>query len=101
MDNKDVPYIVYEATQARNERTVKRLIIVIIITIALLFISNAVWLWAWSSYDYSSATEENQVDLSTDGGGDANYIGNDGVINNGESESSESGKNTDSQEKER
>lgn len=80
MEHKDVPYIVYEATQARNERTVKRLITVVIVVIVLLFVSNAIWLWAWSSYDYSSAQ---QVDLSTDGGGDANYIGNDGEIING------------------
>lgn len=86
MEHKDVPYIVYEATQARNERTVKRLIVVVVIAIALLFVSNAIWLWAWSSYDYASA--ENSVDLSTDGGGDANFIGNDGVINNGENKGS-------------
>lgn len=86
MDNKDVPYIVYEATQARSERTIKRLIAVVIITIALLFISNAIWLWAWSSYEYTAT--ESSVDLSTDGGGDANYIGNDGEIVNGEDKSS-------------
>lgn len=87
MDHKDVPYIVYEATQARSERTIKRLIIVIVVAIVLLFISNAIWLWAWSSYDYSSSEK---IDLSTDGGGDANYIGNDGEIINGENKSSES-----------
>lgn len=86
MEHKDVPYIVYEATQARNERTIKRLILIIIIAIALLFVSNAIWLWAWSGYDYASS--ESSVDLSTDGGGDANFIGNDGVINNGENQSS-------------
>ena len=89
MEHKDVPYLVYEATQARNERTIKRLITVIIIVIVLLFVSNAIWLWAWSSYDYSSA--EN-IDLSTDGSGDANYIGNDGVINNGKNQSDENQK---------
>lgn len=87
MDNKDVPYIVYEATQARNERTIKRLIIVIVVAIALIFISNALWLYFWNSYEY--AVSESSVDLSTDGGGDANYIGNDGVINNGENKSGE------------
>lgn len=67
MEHKDVPYIVYEATQARNERTVKRLIIVVIIAVALIFISNAIWLYAWMQYDYVG--EEN-VDLSTDNGGE-------------------------------
>lgn len=86
MEHKDVPYIVYEATQARNERTIKRLILVVIIAVVLIFVSNAVWLWAWNSYDYASS--ESSVDLSTDGGGDANFIGNDGVINNGKDKSS-------------
>lgn len=86
MEHKEIPYFVYEATQARNERTIKRLITTLIIAIALMFISNAIWLWAWSQYDYISTTEQ-QVDLSTDGGGDANYIGNDGDIVNGENQS--------------
>lgn len=85
MNFKEMQYMI-EGLQARNERTVKRLIAVVIITIALLFISNAIWLWAWSSYDYASS--ENSVDLSTDGGGDANFIGNDGNITNGEDKSS-------------
>lgn len=87
MEHRDVPYLVYEATQARNERTIKRLIIVIIISIALIFVSNAIWLYVWSQYDYTSSES---VDLSTDGGGDANYIGNNGDIVNGESKGSES-----------
>lgn len=98
-NNKDVPYIVYEATQARNERTVKRLIIVVVVAIALIFISNAIWLYAWMQFEYVG-TEENQIDLSTDGGGDANYIGNDGVINNGKDKSSQDQTQSDA-EKER
>ena len=47
MPHRDVPYLVYEATQARNERTIKRLILVVIIAVALIFISNAIWLYAW------------------------------------------------------
>lgn len=54
MENKTIPYILYESTQARTERTTKRLIIALIIATALIFISNALWLWAWSSYDYVS-----------------------------------------------
>ena len=37
-----VPYIVHESAQARNERTVKRLVIALIIAIALIFASNAI-----------------------------------------------------------
>lgn len=98
MEHKDVPYLVYEATQARNERTIKRLIIVVIVAIALMFISNALWLWAWNSYEYVGV-EESSVDLSTDGGGDANYIGNNGDIINGKDKDSTSSETSNEKEK--
>ena len=82
MENS-VSYLVYEGTQARNERTVRRLIVALIIATALIFISNIAWLWAWTSYDYTS--EEITVDSKD--GGNANYIGHDGDINNGEGDS--------------
>ncbi len=84
-NQKFIPYWAYEATQARNERTIKRLIIALIVAIALIFASNAIWIYAWMQYDHIAT--ESSVDLSTDGGGDANYIGNDGDINNGTSKS--------------
>ena len=49
MIDKTVPYIVYESSQARNERTIKRLIIALIMTILLLFLSNAIWIHEWDS----------------------------------------------------
>lgn len=82
---QDVPYIVYEGEQARSERHIKRLWIALIIAICALFLSNALWLWAWCQYDFES------YEVSTEGGGNANYIGEDGVIINGESESEETG----------
>lgn len=57
-DMVQIPYIVYEGTQARNERTTKRLIVVIILTITLLFVSNGLWLYAWMQYDYTSTDED-------------------------------------------
>lgn len=54
MEDKTVPYLVYEGTQARNERTIRRLIIVIVVTILLLFASNALWLYEWCQYDYET-----------------------------------------------
>jgi hypothetical protein len=75
-----VPYIVHESAQARNERTVKRLVIALIVAIALIFASNAIWLYAWMQYDYTS--EESVVDVDANDGV-ANYIGNDGDIVNG------------------
>lgn len=85
---KDVPYIVYQGTMARFERTIKRLVIVLAITIALLCASNFYWAYFWSQCDFSDVTIDSQD------GGNANYIGENGVINNGESDSQE----TDSKE---
>lgn len=77
-EGKSVPYIVYEAEAARHERTVKRLIIAVVVSIILIVLTNIAWIWAWMQYDYSG--EEIIVDA---GNGTANYIGNDGDINNG------------------
>lgn len=75
-----VPFIVYEGTIARFERTVRRLIIVLAVMILLLFASNALWIYEWNQYDYSDVTVDSQD------GGNANYMGAgaSGVINNGE-----------------
>ena len=80
-----VPYIVHESECARNERHIKRLIIALIICVALIFASNIVWLIAWMQYDYSDYGEDTDTVIELDGnsGGNANYIGNDGDINNG------------------
>lgn len=75
-----VPYIVYESAQARAERRDKRFIVALIIITIMMFVSNICWLWAWSQYDYMG--EEITVDSKD--GGNANYIGHDGDINNGE-----------------
>lgn len=86
MENENkVPYAAYEGLQVRHERTVKRLIIAIIVTVILMFASNMAWLYAWQSYDYES--EEVIVSQDTKDGGNANYIGKDGDINNGKTDS--------------
>ena len=82
--NDHVPYIAYEATQARHERTTKRLTIALIIAVVLMFASNAFWLYAWMQYDYEVTGTYVDVNSRT---GPANYIGNDGDIYNGQSES--------------
>lgn len=79
----DVPYIVHESAMARNERTLKRMIVALAIAVVLLFATNAAWLYAWNQYDYESET----VTVDSNDGGNANYIGNDGDITNGESDS--------------
>ena len=84
-----VPYIVHESAMARNERTAKRLVIALIVAIALIFASNAAWLYAWMQYDYTSDMTTSEI--TVDGkDGIANYIGNDGDINNGSGFGSES-----------
>ena len=92
MENNNIPYIVYEASLAREERQQKRLVIVIVILIVLLFITNALWIYAWNQYDYIDESVSVDVDSSE---GNANYIGNDGDINNnGKDNSSEDNKKT-------
>lgn len=59
----------------------KRIFLVLMVTLFMLFASNLAWLWAFQSYDYES------YDVKSEDGGNANYIGNDGDINNGKSES--------------
>jgi len=82
-DDNRVPFIVYEGTIARFERTIKRLLILVGVTVLLLFASNAIWIYEWNQYDYSDVIMDN-----TDGG-NANYMGAgaSGVISNGESKS--------------
>lgn len=78
MDN--IPYIVYESAQSKNERTVKRLVIALVIAIALIFISNLAWLYAWSQYDYESS--ETSTTYTQDGYG-TNIIGDMNEVDNG------------------
>lgn len=75
-----VPYIVHESAQARNERTVKRLVIALIVLALLWFATIGIGVYAWMQYDYTN--EESVVDVDANDGV-ANYIGNDGDIVNG------------------
>lgn len=79
-EHNDVPYIVFEGQMARMERAVKRLISIIVFLSFLLFASNLAWLYVMNQYDLAVDT----VTLDTGENGAANYIGNNGVINNGE-----------------
>ena len=89
--NVVVPYVAHETAQARSERREKRLWIALIVAIALIFASNIAWLSAWNSYDYSSTTEEIIVDAEDNG--NANYIGQNGDIYNGEDNSAKENQN--------
>lgn len=69
MEDKNVPYIVYESEAARHERTVKRLIHVIIILIVMVVVSNLAWLWVWNQYDFVSES------YSVENDGNSNVLG--------------------------
>lgn len=75
-----IPYIAHESAMDRLERTNKRMFVGIIILIIAFLLSNAMWLYNWMQYDYVDTFE---VDVESDGDGIANYIGDDGDINNG------------------
>lgn len=78
----NVPFIAYEASMSRFERIIKRLWITVILLIVLLVGSNIGWLIYESQFEYveTTVTQEN-----TDGYN--NYIGNDGDITNGQTDS--------------
>ena len=82
----DINYYTFEAVMAREEQHVKRLTIALIISIIGIVVSNLVWLYAWTRYDYVDSGVETTVALDGSPGGNANYIGQRGIINNGESD---------------
>ena len=79
MERNDIPYIAFEAEMARHERTIKRLLTALVAAIILLFARNVAWLWFFNQFDYAVETVTQELDS-----GNANYIGADGTINNGE-----------------
>lgn len=64
-----VPFIVHEADMARQERTIKKLWILLIICLALLFGTNAGWIYYESQWEEVTTTET--YEATTDGGGTA------------------------------
>ena len=78
-----VPYIVHESAMARAERGAKRLWTVIILLIVLLVGTNGAWLWYESQFETVETVEVTQENAD----GYNNYIGNDGDITNGETDS--------------
>lgn len=79
MDEQKVPYIVFEGEQARHERTVKRLILALLISVLLLFASNIAWLYFFDSFEVVAET----VTQDTDDGGLNAYVGGNGAVTNG------------------
>lgn len=75
MGNEPIPFIVYESSMARMERTIKRLWILLILLVALLVATNCLWLWYESQFEDVEISQE--VEQDTDGGGDNTFIGGD------------------------
>lgn len=65
-----VPYIVYEGSEARAERHIKRLIIALIVVVTMLFATNLTWLWVWRQYE----VVDTEVTYSQHGANQANRL---------------------------
>jgi len=79
-----VPYIAHESAMARQERTNKRLWIVVIILIAALILSNAAWIYRESQF--TDEVQEVTQDVDT-GNGDAIVTGIGDVYGSSEADS--------------
>ena len=78
-----IPYAVLEAEQATNERNMRRMLIAIVISVVLLFASNIAWLCFFNSFDIESS----EITVDSTDAGNANYVGKNGVIDNGRGKS--------------
>ena len=83
-----VPYIAHESAMARQERTIKRLWILLIFVISLLVATNGAWIWYESQFVEESVWQE--VDT---GEGDA-FIAGIGDVNYGESQAESNAPNS-------
>lgn len=83
-DNNTITFAAHEADMTRMERTNRRVWILCIILIVALLGTNVGWLWYESQFQYY----ETEITQDTGEGGYNNYIGNDGDINNGTTDSS-------------
>ena len=72
-----VPYVVHESDMARQERTIKRLWILLLVLVVLFVGSNGWWIWRESQFEDITITQKNEDGYN-------NFIGNDGDIYNGE-----------------
>ena len=77
-----VPFAVHESAMARQERTIRRLWILLLVLVVLLVGSNALWIWYESQFE--DVTTEVEMENES---GFISYIGRDGDIYNGETES--------------
>ncbi len=84
-----IPYVVHESDMARQERTIKRLWILLLVLIVLFVGSNAAWIY----YESQFADESWTFEANTDNGGTAIANGDGEVNYYGESESDQENPN--------
>ena len=72
-----VPFAVHESAMARQERTIRRLWILLLVLVALLVGSNALWIWYESQFEDVTDQWEFDVDQETSDGGSNYVIGRD------------------------
>ena len=69
--NVNVPYVVHEATVARQERQIKRMWIAVIVLAVALFLTNMAWIGCESQYETFSYEQDgdgiNNVNLGEQG----------------------------------
>ena len=95
-----VPYIVYEGEMARQERHIKRLIVMLALMLVLFFASNMAWLYVWNQYEYVEETETTTIDAKQDGEG-VNIVGDEDVSYGSDGDDREKEKTTQEEEEKR
>lgn len=96
--NEPIPYIVYEGTMVRFERTIKRLWILCIIMFTALVISNGLWLYYESQFMTVETMETVDQDVNT-GDGTAIVTGIGDINGERASESNKEDKDTSEKSK--
>ena len=71
-----VPYVVHESDMARQERTIKRLWILLLVMLVLLVGTNGAWIYYESQWQ-TVETTSTEIEQDTDGGGNNYVIGGD------------------------
>lgn len=95
-----VPYIVYEGEMARQERNIKRLIVMLAVMLVLFFASNMAWLYVWNQYEYIEETETTTIDAQQDGEG-VNIVDGEDVSYGSDSNDRKEEKTTQAEEEKR
>lgn len=74
---ESVPYLAHELALARDERTIKRLWVIILVLIALLMTTNGAWLWYESQFEdiYQEVTQDAESGTNTFQVIGGNFIG--------------------------